>query len=95
MKYYKISNSDGKEWIMPGKNIATGLLLYQPIAWKGKLLKALFPIVNMIDVAGIIKRILHIEEISNPISEKLSSHLCEMFKSNDSDISRQKNHWLL
>lgn len=87
MKYYKISNSDGKEWLMPNKNIATGLLLYQPIAWRGKLLKTWFPVVNMIDVAGIVKRCLHIEEISNPISEKLRSLLCEIFKSSNLEFS--------
>lgn len=43
MKWYKISNADGKVWIMPSNNLKTGLELYQPSGTKGKLLKRFFP----------------------------------------------------
>lgn len=44
-KYFRISNADGKAWVLPARNMRTALCLYQPGGIKGKLLKALLPCV--------------------------------------------------
>lgn len=41
-----VGNADGKRWVMPVGNLRTALCLYQPGAMKGKLLKALLPVIS-------------------------------------------------
>lgn len=43
IKAYRFCNADGKEWLIPTKDIKTALQLYQPSSLKGQLLKILFP----------------------------------------------------
>lgn len=87
MTYYKISNADGKQWIMPSQNMSIGLLLYQPSAWKGKLLTRWFPLVSKFDWFGIIKKALHIEMCECPVSAALESRLCQIFGRDDLEYS--------
>lgn len=42
-KYLKITNKDGKVWLMPKRHMKTGLELYQPSSKKGRLLKRWLP----------------------------------------------------
>lgn len=42
-KYLKITNKDGKVWLMPKQHMKTGLELYQPSSKKGMLLKRWLP----------------------------------------------------
>lgn len=42
-KYLKITNKDGKVWLMPKRHMKTGLELYQPSSKKGMLLKRWLP----------------------------------------------------
>ncbi len=42
-KYLKITNKDGKVWLMPKRHMKTGLELYQPSSKKGLLLKRWLP----------------------------------------------------
>lgn len=42
-KYLKITNKDGKVWLMPKQHMKTGLELYQPSSKKGMLLKKWLP----------------------------------------------------
>lgn len=42
-RFYSFSNADGKCWIMPKRNMAIAMNLYQPSGIKGKLMKMLFP----------------------------------------------------
>lgn len=42
-EYLKITNSDGKVWLMPKRHMKTGLELYQPSSKKGVLLKKWLP----------------------------------------------------
>lgn len=79
MIYYKISNADGKQWIMPSKNMSIGMQLYQPSAWKGKLLKDWFPLVSKFDGLGLVKKALHITACDCPVSDSLNSKLCQLF----------------
>lgn len=76
MRYYKITNADGKQWVMPSLNMRVGMLLYQPIAWKGVLLKRWFPYLHQLSP---IRRILHIESTESPVSPALDTHLHSIF----------------
>ena len=40
MEYIRLSNSDGKVWMLPPKELKMGLCLYQPSALKGRAVKA-------------------------------------------------------
>lgn len=50
-RYYFLTNADGKTWVLPRKNLATALELYQPGGIKGRLLKSLLPLVHPIPMA--------------------------------------------
>lgn len=45
---YLFSNTDGKEWLVPAKNMRSGLELYQPSGAKGLALKRALPLVHRI-----------------------------------------------
>lgn len=44
--YIKIINSDKKVWLLPTTNLKTSLCLYQPSSIKGRILKALVPLLK-------------------------------------------------
>lgn len=79
MKYYQITNGDGKQWVMPAENMRVGMMLYQPSAWTGKMLKAFLP---WLAWCGIVRRKLHLKEIDSPISSALDRRLQELFGEN-------------
>ena len=87
MHFYRITNADGKQWVMPSHNMAMGMLLYQPSAWKGYALKKWFPLINRLDVGGVARKALHIETCSNPISDTLQQLLCKVFQEKDLEYS--------
>ena len=76
MLYYKITNQDGKVWIMPKRNMRMGMMLYQPSAWKGWLLKTVFPSLQW---CGILRRMLKIEKTACPLPEALQERLRDIF----------------
>ena len=41
--FYRLTNAEGKEWLIPVRHMRVALNLYQPSGRNGKLLKALFP----------------------------------------------------
>lgn len=87
MNFYKITNADGKEWIMPSCNMALGMQLYQPTAWKGKVLKRYFPLLNEIDCFGLIRKVLHINQCERPLSNVLLAKLQDLFSCKDIEYS--------
>lgn len=87
MSYYKIQNADGKQWVMPSKNMSVGMLLYQPMTWKGKALKKWFPLLNKLDWFGLIKNVLHVEIVGQPVSETILIKLQEIFNTKDIEYS--------
>lgn len=44
--FYRLTNADGKQWLIPSRNMRTALQLYQPGAWKGKAVKAFLPMLK-------------------------------------------------
>lgn len=59
-------------------------MLYQPSAWKGHLLKSLFPYLSWCEP---VKKKLHIEEVGNPVSEELQLKLESVFGQTDLEFS--------
>lgn len=74
--FYSFTNADGKQWIMPEKNIRTAMCLYQPSGIKGKMMKALFPIFCHI---GGIRQIIHAKTIRCTLQKDLHEILCQSF----------------
>lgn len=84
IRYFKISNTDGKIWVMPNQNMKTAMLLYQPSGWKGKLLKKYFPLLHHF---SFIRKILHITVCEPPISRKQNQYFKQIFKENKLEYS--------
>jgi len=57
--FYRIKNSDGKQWLIPARNTKTALHIYQPGGRKGKLLKRFFPLLKN---GPFIQKFLGIEQ---------------------------------
>lgn len=53
--FYRITNADGKTWLLPASALRIGLELYQPSGKKGRLLKTLLPRLHRLP--GITKAI--------------------------------------
>ena len=56
------------------------MLIYQPSAWKGKLLKRWFPLVSRLDWFGIIKQALHIDVCDFPFDDEVICYLKKQFE---------------
>lgn len=78
-KYYSFSNSDGKKWSIPLKNTKLSLLLYEPSATKGKILKRFF---NVASKFRALKLFLNGQYVDIECSELLLNLLREKFGSN-------------
>lgn len=61
--YFRISNADGKAWVLPAHNMRTALCLYQPGGVKGKLLKALLPLLWRFP---LVRKFLRAEQTGRP-----------------------------
>lgn len=50
IKYVIVKNYEGKIWAFPKKYLRKGMSIYQPSAWKGKLLKIILPLYLIIPI---------------------------------------------
>lgn len=74
--FYSFSNADGKRWIMPSRNMGTAMNLYQPSGIRGKILKALLPLLSW---SRIVRRLIHAERMKMAFSDELSGLLENLF----------------
>ena len=51
-RFIRFSNTDGKRWIMPLRDMLTAMNLYQPSGGKGRLVKSLLPYVYRLPFVG-------------------------------------------
>lgn len=58
--FFRISNADGKTWLLPARGMRVGLELYQPSGIKGKMLKNLFPLLYHLPP---VCRAIHAEKV--------------------------------
>lgn len=82
--FYRFSNADGKTWLMPARNMQVGMNLYQPSGEKGKLMKALFPILHDIP---FVRRAIHAETLRCDLTDELAQMLYRLFHENNLEFS--------
>lgn len=76
-RYYRITNADGKSWLLPAHNMRVALNLYQPSGRNGKLLKALFPWLHHIP---FVRKAIKAETICCTLCEELKELLQRVFE---------------
>ena len=81
--FFRLRNSDGKEWLIPKRNMWTALLLYQPSGWKGKLLKSLLPWITL--CKGLEPRLFSRQHIC--LRKSLHQLLCQVFGAKDIEFA--------
>ena len=82
--YYRFSNSGGKVWLMPAKNMKVAMNLYQPSGRNGKLLKVLFPCLHKMP---LLHRLIHAEKLYCDLNEVLKQQLENLFEKKDLDFA--------
>ena len=75
-KFYRFGNSDGKYWIMPARDMRTAMNLYQPSGIKGKMVKALLPMLHGISP---VRKAIHATTLHCSLGKELHALLCNMF----------------
>ncbi|MFR9523522.1 MAG: phosphotransferase [Rikenellaceae bacterium] len=76
-KFIRFSNSEGKAWVVPIRNMRTALNLYQPSGAKGKAVKSLLPYLHWVpQVRALIKA----ENRQVTLDEPLKKLLCRVLK---------------
>lgn len=68
-KFLKFSNSDGKEWIVPKKNMRTALSIYQPSGIKGRLLHLFLPYLYWLPM---VRRAIHAKSMAFSLGKELT-----------------------
>ena len=82
--FYHISNTGGKVWLMPEKNMRVAMNLYRPSGIKGKLLKAFFPLVHPV---GFVQEVVNVEKKKCALRSELYDLLCKLFRNSDLEFS--------
>lgn len=82
--FYTFANADGKQWIMPKRNMQTAMNLYQPSGIKGKAMKRWFPYLHCVN---LVKAKLGVTSNKYQLQKGLSNLLCEVFGREDIEFS--------
>jgi hypothetical protein len=82
--YYSFSNADGKQWLMPARNMRVAMNLYQPSGRNGKIVKFFFPWVHSLP---FVRRAIHAERMKCSLNEDLRTLLAEVFRTEDFDFA--------
>ncbi len=75
--FYSFTNGDGKQWIMPKRNLSTAMNLYQPSHLKGKMVKQWLPYLHWI---GFVRKILGVQSQFYELTDELNQQLCTLFE---------------
>lgn len=84
VRFYRLTNADGKAWILPARNMTTALELYQPSGIKGKLLKKFFPYLHPF---SIVRKHLGIQSLSIDLCEEIANEARKVFGVKDIEFS--------
>lgn len=82
--FYRITNADGKVWLMPARHMPTAMELYQPSGRNGKLLKRWLPWVK--GLPGMRKR-LGILQCRMALKEHIRTLIAQSFGLGDFEYS--------
>ena len=83
-KFYRFGNSDGKYWIMPVRGMRTAMNLYQPSGIKGKMVKALLPILYWLPP---VRKAIHATTQHCSLKNELNTLLCNIFETEHIEFS--------
>lgn len=79
--YIKISNAEGKIWILPEKHLKVGFNIYQPTSLSGRLLKKLLPMIYKVSIVRwLVDKVLKIEHCDLDIPEAVRVKIEELFE---------------
>lgn len=81
---YRITNADGKSWLLPAKNMRVALNLYQPSGRNGKLLKVLFPWLHRLH---FVRKAIKAELLCCTLQEELKRLLQRVFCCQDLEFA--------
>lgn len=83
-KFFSFANSSGKRWIMPVRNMAVAMNLYQP-GWRtGKILKAVFPYIYWLKP---VQKKIGTEAFYCKLNDSLSDDIKTIFSIKDFEFS--------
>lgn len=82
--FYRLTNADGKVWLMPARNMRVAMGLYQPSGMKGKLLKVMFPYLHGI---GLVNRVIRAERMKYQLQKKYDKLINEIFHISNPEFS--------
>lgn len=82
--FYRLTNADGKTWLMPVRNMRVGMNLYQPSGRNGKLLKSLFPLLHRIP---LVRKKIGAQAEQYRLCEELSGLVGSLFKEQDLEFA--------
>ena len=82
--FYSFSNAEGKQWIMPQRNMRVAMNLYQPTRWKGKLVKYLMPWLFWFPK---VWQVVNVERLYCTLREDLHLKLCQVFNCDDFEFA--------
>lgn len=79
-RFIRFSNSDGKRWIMPLRDMRTAMNLYQPSGIKGRLVKRLLPYLYQFP---LINSLIHSEIVRVKIDSKIWVKIKKVLNTDD------------
>ena len=82
--FYRLTNADGKEWLMPMRNMRVAMNLYQPSGRNGKLLKSLFPVLHRIP---FVRKVVGASMEHCQLNESLKEMLSRQFHENELEFA--------
>ena len=75
-RFYRFSNADGKAWAIPVKNMRVAFGLYQPSGIKGKVVKALLPLLHHISA---VRKAVKADTLHCSLKKELNDLLYKLF----------------
>ncbi len=78
-EFLRFGNADGKQWVVPVKNMRVALSLYQPSGVKGKLVKTLLPFLYWLSP---VRKAIKAESLNSTLQDELKKILEEIFGEN-------------
>lgn len=82
--FYRITNAEGKTWLMPARHMQTAMELYQPSGRNGKLLKKWLPWVKGMEM---VRKRLHIAKCRLRLKDDIQALIGKSFGLNDFEYS--------
>lgn len=74
--FYKLTNAEGKIWLMPARNMRVAMELYQPSGRNGKWLKRLFPWLHRLPM---VRKRIGAERVTVSLPEELGGLLHQLW----------------